>query len=571
MPPASRVPRISTGARARRRPVPAGHRPNARIRPKLTLRVQGFIAIWQGWRVYKPQDEFAAGASPAAALPVSAGNALDLSLADILAAAPTAPGIFTCRRARLAAMQWVPDLAEEIGSRQWYRGLATLVLLACAALAFWPDLSRLDAAVMMRLDLAAQDEFRSQAIMPLGYGADSGRRTGPTMALREVGFVPERPRIDLAAVLTEDDTLGQLLQRAGVSAADAAGASQLVGGALPLDQISPSTRVSLVLGPRSAPDRPRPLERLDFRARFDLALAVVRAGPGLALQSRPIPVDTTPLRIRGVVGDSLYRSARAAGAPPQAIQEYLQALDSHLSLEGDVRAGDSFDLVFAYKRAATGETEPGDLIYAGLERGAQPVTELLRWGRDGAFYSAEAIARPSLVQSGPGLLTPVNGRITSLYGQRVHPLLGYTRMHAGVDFGASWGSPIVAAAEGIVSYAGYHGGHGNYVRLEHGGGLGTGYGHMSRIAVGPGERVGAGEVIGFVGSTGLSTGPHLHYEMYQDGRTVNPLGMRMETVTRQVDPKELGAFRARLAQMKALRPGVLMASARKAAPQIAMR
>ena len=94
---------------------------------------------------------------------------------------------------------------------------------------------------------------------------------------------------------------------------------------------------------------------------------------------------------------------------------------------------------------------------------------------------------------------------------------------------------------------------------------------MSRIAVGPGERVGAGEVIGFVGSTGLSTGPHLHYEMYQDGRTVNPLGMRMATVTRQVDPKELGAFRARLAQMKALRPGVLMASARKAAPQIAMR
>ena len=521
--------------------------------------------------MYKPQDEFAAGAGPAPALPALAAGTLDLSLDDILADVPPVPGLLERWRARLAGVEWVPDLAEAIGSRRWYRGMATLAGLILVALTFLPNLSRLDAAVAMRLDPAAQDEFRSQAIMPLGYGADSGRRSGPTLALREVAFVPERPRIDLAAVLTEDDTLGQLLQRAGVSAADAANASQLVGGALPLDQIAPGTRVSLVLGPRTAPGQPRPLQRLDFRARFDLALAVVRTGPGLALQNRPIPVDTTPLRIRGVVGDSLYRSARAAGAPPQAIQEYLQALDGHLDLAGDVQPGDAFDLVFDYKRAATGETEPGDLIYAGLERGGQPVTELLRWGHDGAFFSADAIARPSMVQSGPGMLMPVNGHITSLYGQRFHPILGYTRMHAGVDIGAEWGSPIVAAADGIVSYAGYHGGHGNFVRLEHGGGLGTGYGHMSRIAVGPGERVRAGEVIGYVGSTGLSTGPHLHYEMYQDGRTVNPLGVRMAFVTRQVDPKELGAFRARLAQIKALRPGVLMAAARRPEQRLAMR
>ncbi len=521
--------------------------------------------------MYKPQDEFAAGDAPPPALPAAA-DLLELSADFAILDAPSpASGWLVRWRKRLAAADWVPDLAEAIGSRRWYRGMATLAGLTIAACAFLPNLSRLDAAVAMQIDPAAQDEFRSQAIMPLGFGADSGRRSGPTMALREVGFVPERPRVDLTAVLTEDDTLGQLLQRAGVAAADAAGASQLVGAALPLDQIAPGTRVSLVLGPRTAPGRPRPLQRLDFRARFDLALAVVRNGPGLALQSRPIQVDTTPLRIRGVVGESLYRSARAAGAPPQAIQEYLQALDGHLNLEGDVQPGDAFDLVFAYKRAATGESEPGDLLYAGLERGAQPVTELLRWGHDGAFYSANAVAQPSVVQTGAGMLLPVNGHITSLYGQRFHPILGYTRMHAGVDIGASWGSPIVAAADGIVSFAGYHGGHGNFVRLEHGGGLGTGYGHMSRFAVGPGERVRAGEVIGYVGSSGLSTGPHLHYEMYQDGRTVNPLGMRMATVTRQVDPKELGAFRARLAQMKALRPGVLMAAGPAPVQHLAMR
>jgi murein DD-endopeptidase MepM/ murein hydrolase activator NlpD len=167
----------------------------------------------------------------------------------------------------------------------------------------------------------------------------------------------------------------------------------------------------------------------------------------------------------------------------------------------------------------------------------------------------------------------VNGRITSLFGPRRHPILGYARMHAGVDFGAGWGTPIVAAASGVVGYAGYHGGHGNYVRLDHGGGLGTGYGHMSRFAVSPGQSVSAGQVIGYVGSTGLSTGPHLHYEMYRNGRTVNPLDSQfasVSVVTRQVDPAKMGAFRARLAEIKALPTGTTLA-ARPRVARIAMR
>lgn len=375
---------------------------------------------------------------------------LELALADVCAPVPPA-GRLARWRAWIAAKDfratdWVPDLAENIGTKGWYRGMATLIGLCLFALAFWPGFAPLDAAPAMHLDETAAEEFSSRAIMPLGYGADTGRRMGPTAALRPVAFVPERPRIELAAVLTEDDSLGQLLARAGVSAADAALAAQLVGNAVPLDQLEAGTRVAMVLGPRTRPGQPRPLEQLDLRARFDLALAVNRAGGGLALQRKPIPVDTTPLRIRGPVGESLYRSARAAGVPPQAIQQYLQTLDSHLSLDGDVQPSDTFDLVFDYKRAATGESQVGNLLYAGLDRGNRPVAELLRWGQDGAFYSAEALARPTVVQSGSGLLMPVNGRITSSFGQRFHPILGYARMHAGVDFGAPWGSPIIAAA-----------------------------------------------------------------------------------------------------------------------------
>jgi len=478
---------------------------------------------------------------------------------------------------RLDTSDWAVDLAEDIGSRRWYRGMATLVSLALFAFAFWPDFSRLEAAPATVVQ--AGSEWRSLGAVPLSYDTLRLQRPAPASGVRQVAFVPERPQVAFTSVLANGGDLAATLQRAGAAPDDAAHASALVGEAVPLGELAPGTRVALVLGPRLGPGQPRRLDRAELRARFDLAVAVNRAGGGLALERRPIAVDTTPLRIRGQVGASLYRSARAAGAPPQAIQEYLQALDGNLALDSDVLPTDQFDLVFAYKRAATGETETGELLYAGLDRGDQPVAQLLRWGHDGAFYSADALARPRYVTSsgysGSGLLTPVNGRITSLYGQRFHPILGYTRMHAGVDFGAPWGSPIVASAAGVVSFAGFHGGHGNYVRLEHGGGLGTGYGHMSRIAVSPGERVSAGEVIGYVGSSGLSTGPHLHYEMYRDGRTVNPLGQSFAaatvTVTREVDPVQLAAFRSKLQQLRSLRPGPLVAALGQAVHHIALR
>lgn len=110
-----------------------------------------------------------------------------------------------------------------------------------------------------------------------------------------------------------------------------------------------------------------------------------------------------------------------------------------------------------------------------------------------------------------------------------------------------------------MQFAGRHGGHGNYVRLSHGSGLGTGYAHMSRIAVKNGERVRRGQVIGYVGSTGLSTGPHLHYEMYRNGATVNPSNVSFVTRA-QLSGKELAEFRARLAELQKIEPGAALAS-----------
>lgn len=270
--------------------------------------------------------------------------------------------------------------------------------------------------------------------------------------------------------------------RAGVGEGDASRVAQLVGGQVPLTQIEPGTRFAVKLGPRPAADSPRPLLNLDFRARFDLDLAVSRSGQGLVVQARPLAVDTTPLRIRGTVGPSLYLSARAAGAPIKAIQQYLQTLDAHFGLEGEIRAEDTFDIIVGFKRSASGETETGELLFAGLEQGGKPKVQLLRWGKGGSFFKASGIGQPRA-----SLYFPVAGRMTSGFGLRRHPILGYTRMHAGVDFGTPYGSPIYAVAAGTISFAGRHGGHGNYVRIEHGGAMGSGYGHMSRSAVSPGR------------------------------------------------------------------------------------
>jgi murein DD-endopeptidase MepM/ murein hydrolase activator NlpD len=139
----------------------------------------------------------------------------------------------------------------------------------------------------------------------------------------------------------------------------------------------------------------------------------------------------------------------------------------------------------------------------------------------------------------------VAGRITSGFGWRFHPILHFGRLHAGIDFGAPTGAPIVAAADGQVVAAGYAGGYGRQVRIVHSTGIVTTYSHMSSMAASPGLQVRQGQVIGYVGSSGLATGPHLHFEVRINGQPVNPLTARL--VSRPtVQAPQLAAFKARL-------------------------
>ena len=473
---------------------------------------------------------------------------------------------------KLAASRWfagldlAPDLAENIGSRRWFRGLGTMVALGAVALAFWPDLTPLEARPAMPRDEAVTSELRSQMILPLALGADSGRRMGPTGQVIPLKNAPERPQIDLVLTLAPGDSFASMLRRAGVATSDIDRAAALVSQAVSLGDIPSGTQVDVLLGRRPAPGEPRPLDSLAFRARFDLELELLRPGVGetnpdgtpvipsgpLALKRNAIRVDETPLRVRGMVGSSLYRSMRQAGVPASAVQEYLKQLDAQVDLEREVRSTDEFDIIIDYRRAATGERQAGKLLYAGIDRGGKPRTQLMRWGKEGRFYEASGVG-----EQRNGLIAPVPGPMTSGFGMRRHPILGYRRMHAGLDFKARHGTPIVAVSDGRVSSAGRAGGCGIAVRLEHGSGLSTRYCHMSRMAVNRGQQVRRGQVIGYVGSTGLSTGPHLHYEMYRGGRAINPASVAFVTRA-ELTGTELIDFRRQLIRLKDVETGAAL-------------
>lgn len=448
---------------------------------------------------------------------------------------------------RLAGADLVVDLGARIGSREWFRGLFTCLSLCTAAGLMVPDFRPIRLPAEPQMGAAQYEQARTLAIAPLALGADTGRRLAPTAQVETLDDTPERPRVELTATLGQGDGFARVLERAGVARSEAAQVATLVDGTVPLDDLRAGTKMDLVLGRRESKHDSRPLESLGFRARFDLKLAIERVDGALRLKRIPIHVDNTPLRIQGRVGSSLYRSARAAGLPAGAIETFIKAVSQKLSMRS-IGSDARFDAIVEHARAETGEVKVGELLYAGITEGKKKV-QMLKWTTGGRqqWYEASGVGESKGVMQ-----RPVLGHLTSTFGMRMHPILGYSRMHQGVDFGAPMGAPIVAATDGVIAFAGRHGGHGNYVRISHSGGIATGYAHMSRIIAKVGERVRQGQLIGYVGSTGLSTGPHLHYEMYRGGRPINPTSLKFTTV-QQLSGRELANFRAKLSNLLAVR------------------
>ena len=253
----------------------------------------------------------------------------------------------------------------------------------------------------------------------------------------------------------------------------------------------------------------------------------------------------------GEITSSLYLAATRDSVPANMIASLIRVYSYGVDFQREIHPGDSYQLLYETYQDETGnELKQGDLLYAMLTLGSRNMPLYRFKTKDGFidYYDPKGQSIKRLL-----MRTPIDGaRLSSRFGKRRHPILGYTKLHTGTDFAAPRGTPIMAAGDGILKYVGRKGGYGKYISIRHNSTFSTAYAHMNGYARGmkKGKRVRQGQVIGYVGTTGRSTGNHLHYEVRRNGGPVNPMGLRLP-VGRELKGKELKAFKRQLKVVQA--------------------
>ena len=224
--------------------------------------------------------------------------------------------------------------------------------------------------------------------------------------------------------------------------------------------------------------------------------------------------------VEGKILNNLYSSAVKAKMEPNVIIEFARIFGFEVDFQRDIRKGDEFEVMYERYMDDTNKfIQTGKILYAYLKVNNQKI-KLYRFEskNDFDFYDEKGKSIKKALMK-----TPINGaRLSSPFGNRKHPILGFTKHHNGTDFAAPTGTPIMASGNGTVIKAGWCGNGGNCVRIRHNSSYTTGYGHLSKFATKRGRRVRQGQIIGYVGNTGMSTGPHLHYEFLVNGVHKNP-------------------------------------------------
>jgi murein DD-endopeptidase MepM/ murein hydrolase activator NlpD len=358
-----------------------------------------------------------------------------------------------------------------------------------------------------------------------------------------------------AVTVSPGDTLIRLLQDTGLSAREAFLAVKELQTVYSPRDLKPGQNIQLaLLHDDTADDADPRLARLQLRAsaETDVALARTQDG-GFEAQTQARSLSRQVSGVATEIDSSLFAAGEQAGVPPRIMLQLIHQYSYAVDFQRDLRAGDQVEIVYErFLEAGGSVAKTGPLLYAALEVQGERL-EMYRYtpenGQTGYFAPNGESVRRLLMR------TPIDGaRLSSGYGMRRHPIEGYTRMHEGVDFAAPPGTPIYASGNGVVERIGYNGGYGNYVQIDHGHGYMTAYGHMRGFKQGldRGDRVAQGEVIGYVGNTGQSTGPHLHYEIHKHGEPVNPRGLELPT-GRTLTGAELNRFKQAMADIDRLR------------------
>ena len=258
---------------------------------------------------------------------------------------------------------------------------------------------------------------------------------------------------------------------------------------------------------------------------------------------KEIPLISEKIFVSGEIKTSLYKAMKDQGLSEIVINEIIRIYSFDVDFQRDIYEGDKFEMIFTKKTDKDGETvQIEDPKYLMLSSRGTPLFYYLYDTDEFSEYFDE---------KGKGMTkslmkTPINGaRLSSSYGMRKHPISGYNKMHKGVDFAAPSGTPIFAAGNGVIEYAGRNGGYGKYIRIRHDSTYKTAYAHLKSYKKGmsSGVRVKQGDVIGYVGSTGKSTGPHLHYEIIVNSVQINPASLKLPS-GRKLNEQQLNEFKS---------------------------
>ncbi|MDE3115496.1 MAG: peptidoglycan DD-metalloendopeptidase family protein, partial [Pseudomonadota bacterium] len=287
-----------------------------------------------------------------------------------------------------------------------------------------------------------------------------------------------------------------------------------------------------------------PLLSVSFSPSIEQEIAITRATDGsFTAQSTKHDLVARYHRAGARIDSSLYLAAMQAGIPADIVVQMIHVLSYQVDFQRDIRPGNSFELLYNYYYTPDGKpAKQGVIDYITMNLGGRTVTLYRYDGKNGDgvdYLDARGRSAKSLL-----MRTPVDGaRISSGFGMRFHPVLGYTRMHKGVDFAVPVGTPVMAAGAGTIKFEGRENGYGNFLLIQNNSQYSTAYGHLSRFVRGlhVGSHVRQGEVVAYSGNTGITTGPHLHYEIRIDGKQVNPLNVKIATGV-QLRGKPLQAF-----------------------------
>jgi murein DD-endopeptidase MepM/ murein hydrolase activator NlpD len=345
------------------------------------------------------------------------------------------------------------------------------------------------------------------------------------------------------------DTLGDVLVKTGIDRATAHSVVEAVHSVYNPKRLQVGQELELSYDALGMDGDATPLAALNFEVDTGHSVAVNRADDG-SFTAKEIVAKTHReyVRSEGTITNTLFESAVNQGLPTDTLTALVKLFSYDVDFQRDIQNGDKFSVM--YERTATEDGRPVRNLairYASMTVAGTPLTFYAFRQDDGTYdyYNEKGEGvRKALLR------TPVNGaKLTSNFGMRRHPILGYSLMHRGVDFGAPSGTPIMAAGDGVIEKRENSKSYGNYIRIRHGSDYSTAYGHMSRFAadIAVGKRVRQGQIIGYVGATGRATGPHLHFEVLRKTAQVNPITVKFPA-SQRLEGTTLAKFKQTRAQ-----------------------